>query len=1228
MSSKEIKALLKEAREAIKEKDYQLAIQKCKEILINDKKNGMAYILLGAAFQETNKSEAVKYLRCALDCQGDYKLLSLQGLSNCVKPDELTDVIEQLLQLAPEKYLECYAKLSNVTHQISDQSQLINFFCHEIKSDDNDRKYQALKHLLNVFMKNRELAAETYKDEYLECLEIGIQDKNHLHHFEICRDYFKLLHQKRRFEDLTRKAEEISSVYENNVMPLEWICKIYIENEDFPISQYLKSNFGLFVERLLELNPNSVIGLMASALVKLVIGDLGVARDILVKVNLLKPNWSLCLKKLSSIHIRLRAHLLAELVFRQLKDCDVDLAENLIEQQTDEKINGALEIIERNEDERCLVLKTKAQIYLQNFEIAQDLVSRLKLMNFDTRILQATMLRFKGENLEAVNILQDLEDHEANLERGRNLFALKKFDDSLLSILKATKLDSTNSECFFWLGRIYVAINDEVRSRKCFEKCLSLNPQNEKAITFLSAIYRKNKNWDENLAMLENSVKSVDGHHQKSASFQLGLHHLSQQNFDNAITSFRNALKYDPNNEKCWESLADSYFGRGSYASALKVFEKSVEINSKNSYAKLLIAKIKFILQQYQESIEDYNKLLIELTDYLPALKGLAESHFGRAYYLHENHRSGRARNHCQESLQFLEKAIQIEPNFLCLWRMLANILEFVGSLPKLHSHLIIPGTLICEDKSRKLHGDDLLNLAGKCYSRCLKLHHNDEFVWFELVANYYKIARRSVDNDGRLDHLKLAFEGAKHLVKLSPHRWQNWNILGVVASSKEINDPALAQHSFIKAISLDKKTYTSWNNLGVFYLMQNDIKLGNKAFSRAQQSDTTFLNAWIGQSIIAEMIGDQNEAMDLFRHCTQLGFHYESSIGYSNHVCSILNESNYANDPKYEYAIDKMFAIPLALDHALWHTLLESDQTSFEAWNFVGYLSGKQGLWTQAITAYENGLKLLENGIKKDSCLTDLGYCYLKVGRNSVATKAFMNVKEATFTSTIGLALAFYKDKNYEQCYETYQKAVEWLASSDEEKAAVLVAMSAMVYAFKGTDDAKMVLFQCIGLPSPPIQGLFSLCAISLLHKDKELSNLVIKELRKFEKDPEHGHEVAFMVAQYHILHTSKADAISYVSERIHEYPERPFLRNLLANLLIESYQNDEKLMMSASRMAQSSLSLRYVGKSGISSQEAAQTLALASKALKTTNQQKAKLLAQECVHINPHYWKNLKNL
>lgn len=97
-------------------------------------------------------------------------------------------------------------------------------------------------------------------------------------------------------------------------------------------------------------------------------------------------------------------------------------------------------------------------------------------------------------------------------------------------------------------------------------------------------------------------------------------------------------------------------------------------------------------------------------------------------------------------------------------------------------------------------------------------------------------------------------------------------------------------------------------------------------------------------------------------------------------------------------------------------------------------------------------------------------------------------------------------------------------------------------------------------------------------------------------------------------------------MTSRIHEYPDRPLLRKLLAELLLSTRNDDGKLMIAASRMAESSLVLRFTSKSGITSEEASKTLAIASAAMKNVDKDEAKVLAQKAIHINPMCWKILK--
>lgn len=58
---------------------------------------------------------------------------------------------------------------------------------------------------------------------------------------------------------------------------------------------------------------------------------------------------------------------------------------------------------------------------------------------------------------------------------------------------------------------------------------------------------------------------------------------------------------------------------------------------------------------------------------------------------------------------------------------------------------------------------------------------------------------------------------------------------------------------------------------MGSLYLKQDKVTLAHKAFSAAQSADPKYVECWVGQAMVAQIIGD-NEAMDLFRHATDLG--------------------------------------------------------------------------------------------------------------------------------------------------------------------------------------------------------------------------------------------------------------------------------------------------------------------------------------------------------------------
>lgn len=60
----------------------------------------MGLVLMGAAYQDTDKKEAASSLRKAVNCGAD-ATLALQGLANCADIEELPEIYRKLLKLVP-----------------------------------------------------------------------------------------------------------------------------------------------------------------------------------------------------------------------------------------------------------------------------------------------------------------------------------------------------------------------------------------------------------------------------------------------------------------------------------------------------------------------------------------------------------------------------------------------------------------------------------------------------------------------------------------------------------------------------------------------------------------------------------------------------------------------------------------------------------------------------------------------------------------------------------------------------------------------------------------------------------------------------------------------------------------------------------------------------------------------------------------------------------------------
>ncbi|XP_050089380.1 tetratricopeptide repeat protein 37 [Anopheles aquasalis] len=1246
MSSKEAKASLKDAREAIKNKKFSEAIKLCNKVLKEQNDNYMALLLLGAAYQDSDKKEAASYLKRAVACT-DEPVVALQGLSNCADDSELPGVCEKLLSLVPDKYADLHGKLYGVASRGGALGPTLRVFEKELDQTDANRQQSAYELLAKIVAQNADLE-QTEASLVTRVLEREINNNQDIYQHDKFRRFLKLLHEEKRYDRIASISAAMHERFSNDMYPLEWICKLYTEKivPKERLAELLPLPIEVYVDRALAIAPDSALVLLTKGKILFAAGQIAEAEAVLKRANDQKPLWVPCMELLAEIYFRQKAYGLAEALYRNMNMVNLNYAIALVNDGTLEKLREADKCFTKLQDasskdlsEDLLFYWCKAKLLLSDRSAADKNLAALKTINGikSDKIDYLSALRAKadGNNEEAVRLLAAHETSSCcQLELSTILASMSgREEESFYAALRATKLDPNNAECFYRLGKLYLQRGDKLRARKCLEKSVRLNPAARNAVILLSELYRREAEWDANATLLSSSGTGAAW-----AQLLLGLHHLDRQEYDEAIGAFRTVLRFEVDNSTAWEGLADAYLGRGSYTSAMKVYGKITERDPNNPYPLLQLANIKNSLKLNKEGLALFEQLLARHENYFPAIKGIADSHLGLCFYRRSQRMLGRSRDHAQSCVDYLTKAIKMKPNFVCLWHQLAKVLDTIACFPKIYSHLQLEGGLagLSDNQQRPtLRRGKLAELASRCYARLVKLDPGNDTLWYELASNYYRRAvalneaemPKTEDDDRRKRLLSTAYEMGKHSIVLNSARWQNWNLLGVICTTEEINDRALAQHCFIQAVETERKVCApAWSNLGVLYLSNGDLGMANKAFSRAQQCDPTFQNAWIGQAIIAECAGHPDEAMDLFRHCTQLGYHPESSLGYAHWVCMVMADESYRDNERYRFAIDDMHALAVSHDSITWHCAHRGDEATVPALRFLGNISSRLGLWRTATDAYYRALGAVDresspaDNTARDEILCDLGYCLMKLQRYSEAVKCYQDMRsEPSFTGSIGRAQAFFRATQYQESYEEYEKALNYHAKTDLDKAYVLIAMSAMVYAFQGEADAKTILFQCITLPEPPVEALFSACALGLLHKDNMLTELVIKELRKYEDNATHGHNVVYLVSQFYWQNNLKNKCLAYLVSQVHRHPNRPKLWQILSIALLRKFHAPKNLLL-ASRAAQSALRLDLADRrSRTRADDAARWLTVASEAVGQVDVKKHRILAQKAIHLDP---------
>ncbi|RUP47706.1 hypothetical protein BC936DRAFT_145426 [Jimgerdemannia flammicorona] len=512
-------------------------------------------------------------------------------------------------------------------------------------------------------------------------------------------------------------------------------------------------------------------------------------------------------------------------------------------------------------------------------------------------------------------------------------------DYAYKQFIQAAKLDPHFAAAFTYLGHYYrIVEHDRLRAKRCYQKAFSLDPSDADSGIQLSDYYVE----DEELDLAEAVFRTATKVNARTgwAWKRLGFAELIKGNHLDAITDFQTALRTDTKDINCWEGLAEAYQHEGRYMASMRAFSRAKELDPTSVHVNYQIALVKHKLGLLDEAVEQY-RLTLDIArengapDYLPALKGLAETHLALTKESFQLGFYGRVADASGQVLEIIYRAIQVDRDVQCFWKLVGDaclayriVPNFVRLCPldvlqaiiniaserqdidaKLHfpsdccSELV--GQFLAIDLSQQdiaslLPTKEILNVLTSCstlvYKYAVLLSGNNPEVapayWYDLGIAYFAMRENNshdiagangskkdfVSSDG---YLTTAIRCVKAALKFEPSNFTFWNTLGVMTTAV---NPKISQHALIKAMELNPRSVVPWTNLGYLYLSRLDLELANQAFSTSQSLDPDWVPAWVGQACVATLWGN-SEGGELFEHAfsTSGGAVLEADYGYAS---------------------------------------------------------------------------------------------------------------------------------------------------------------------------------------------------------------------------------------------------------------------------------------------------------------------------------------------------------
>jgi superkiller protein 3 len=798
--------------------------------------------------------------------------------------------------------------------------------------------------------------------------------------------------------------------------------------------------------------------------------------------------------------------------------------------------------------------------------------------------------------------------------------------------LSAIKTNVNFAPAYTSLGFYYADYaKDKKRARQCFQKAFELSGSEIEAAERLARYFADQGEWDivEIVAQRvvdSGKVRPPPGSKKKGISWPfsaLGVVHMTKQEYSKAIVSFLSALRISPNDYHSYVGLGESYHNSGRYNSASRTFiyaEEphdgiSMNVTGQNWFTRYMLANVNRELGEHDEAIAGLQEVLKGRAEEFGVLIALLQTYNEKAWRCVETGFFGQAAHSAVQAIELAQKIAELRPQAFNLWKAVGDacsIFYWVQDRLSIFPTDMAKQMLIKDVQSKdfdilaEIDGvnskilenssdatkpptcPEYLALSLLAYKRaifsCANDVHAQAVAWYNLGWAEHKAFSCSEAKAGK-KFLRAAVRCFKRAIELEAGNAEFWNSLGVITTGL---NPKVSQHAFVRSLYLNERSAKTWSNLGVLYLINNDYELAHQAFGRAQSTDPEYAHAWLGEGLIALMMGDSKEALSHFTHAFEIS-DSASLISKRQYAVSTFDHllTRHSTSNEITALIEPLFALEQL------HSQVPSDQ----AYNHLTSLfSERVGNHARAIDMLTSLCTWTESDYETTESLTSLGRFALAkadLARNQLAANDFESAAENAGTAldlsaeaeasglepdgrrkvrlsahlTVGLA-AFYL-QNMDDAIAAFRSALEE-SSSDPDVVCLLVQV---LWAKGGAEEksvAREQLFDCIEKNDSHVPSIVLLGAMAALDNDTDALEAVRDDLASLRTndsisifDREHVEQVLGAIAGLS-SDASEIDALVETQRAIMLAPHQSHGWTQLADLTQEAYPAQMALLTS----------------------------------------------------------------